>query len=140
MFRAINLRIFMSTILWCNTQCSVPEDGQNNCPKHVELIGIINKPLFFQLYVCLCYLYEVAISIVSQIYCCTGYIISIQAQITEIMHLISPTVIVGKVFRRPCKPIRTYQHEKEKKPNAFDEMCLVCLCVTCVCSVSTLTA
>ena len=22
-----------------------PEDGQNNCPKHVELTGIINKPL-----------------------------------------------------------------------------------------------
>ena len=27
----------------CNTQSSAPEDGQNNCPKHVELIGIINK-------------------------------------------------------------------------------------------------
>ena len=26
----------------CNTQSSVPEDGQNNCPKHVELPGIIN--------------------------------------------------------------------------------------------------
>ena len=25
------------------TQSSAPEDGQNNCPKHVELIGIINK-------------------------------------------------------------------------------------------------
>ena len=29
----------------CNTQSSSPEDGQNNFPKHVELIGIINKPL-----------------------------------------------------------------------------------------------
>ena len=29
----------------CNTQCSAPEDGQNKCPKHVELTGIINKPL-----------------------------------------------------------------------------------------------
>ena len=29
----------------CNTQSSVPEDGQNNCPKHVELTGIINKSL-----------------------------------------------------------------------------------------------
>jgi hypothetical protein len=27
----------------CNTQFSVPEDGQNNFPKHVELTGIINK-------------------------------------------------------------------------------------------------
>ena len=24
----------------CNTQSSAPEDGQNNCPKHVELTGI----------------------------------------------------------------------------------------------------
>ena len=31
----------------CNTQSSVPEDGQNNFPKHVELTGIINNPLFF---------------------------------------------------------------------------------------------
>ena len=29
----------------CSTQSSAPEDGQNNCPKHVELIGIIDKPL-----------------------------------------------------------------------------------------------
>ena len=29
----------------CNTQYSAPEDGQNNCPKHVELTGIITKPL-----------------------------------------------------------------------------------------------
>jgi len=27
----------------CNTQSSTPEDGQNNCPKHVELTGIINS-------------------------------------------------------------------------------------------------
>ena len=25
----------------CNTQSSAPEDGQNNCPKQVELTGII---------------------------------------------------------------------------------------------------
>ena len=30
----------------CNTQSSAPEDGQNNFPKHVELTGIIYKPLF----------------------------------------------------------------------------------------------
>jgi len=29
----------------CNTQFSAPEDGQINCPKHVELTVIINKPL-----------------------------------------------------------------------------------------------
>ena len=42
----------------CNTQSSAPEDGQNNCPKHVELTGIINKPLLFDLVRCLYYLYQ----------------------------------------------------------------------------------
>ena len=42
----------------CNTQFSAPEDGQNYCPKHVELNGIINKPLFLHLDSCLYYLYE----------------------------------------------------------------------------------
>jgi len=42
----------------CNTQSSAPEDGQNNCPKHVELTGIINKPLLFYLAGCLYYLYS----------------------------------------------------------------------------------
>ena len=40
----------------CNTQSSAPDDGQNNYPKHVELTGIINKPLLLHL-VCLYYLY-----------------------------------------------------------------------------------
>ena len=40
----------------CNTQSSAPEDGQNNCPKHVELIGIINNPLLLHLVGCLYYL------------------------------------------------------------------------------------
>jgi hypothetical protein len=31
------------------TQSSAPEDGQNGCPKHFELIGIINKLLLFHL-------------------------------------------------------------------------------------------
>ena len=35
-----------------NTQSSVPEDGQNNLPKHVELTGIINKPLLLHLVGC----------------------------------------------------------------------------------------
>jgi hypothetical protein len=38
-----------------NTQSSAPEDGQNNCPKHVELIGITNKPLLLHLFGCLYY-------------------------------------------------------------------------------------
>ena len=41
----------------CNTQSSAPEDVQNNCPKHVELTGIINKPLLLLLVGCLYYLY-----------------------------------------------------------------------------------
>ena len=42
----------------CNTQSSAPEDGQNNCPKHVKLIGIINKPSLLNLVGCLPYLYR----------------------------------------------------------------------------------
>ena len=40
------------------TQSSAPEDGQNNCRKHVELTGIINKPLLLHLVGCLYYLYQ----------------------------------------------------------------------------------
>ena len=42
----------------CNTQSSSPEDGQNNCTKHVELTGMINKPLLLHLVGCLYYLYQ----------------------------------------------------------------------------------
>jgi len=42
----------------CNTQSSAPEDGRNYCPKHVELIGIINKPLLFASSWCLYHLYQ----------------------------------------------------------------------------------
>jgi len=42
----------------CNTQSSAPEDGQNNCRKHVELTWIINRPLFLHLFVCLYYFYQ----------------------------------------------------------------------------------
>ena len=33
----------------CNTQSSAPEDGQNQRPKHVEPIGVINKSLLLHL-------------------------------------------------------------------------------------------
>ena len=33
----------------CNTRSSTPEDGRDHRPKHVELIGIINKPLMLHL-------------------------------------------------------------------------------------------
>jgi len=42
----------------CNTQSSATEGGQNNCPKHVELTGIINKPLLLHLVGRLYYLYQ----------------------------------------------------------------------------------
>jgi hypothetical protein len=40
-----------------NTRSNAPEDGQNNCPKHVDLTGIINEPLLLHLVGCLYYLY-----------------------------------------------------------------------------------
>jgi hypothetical protein len=33
----------------CNTQSSAPGDGRDHRLKHVELIGIINKPLLLHL-------------------------------------------------------------------------------------------
>jgi len=45
-----------------NTQPSAPEDGQNNCSKHVELIWIINKSLLLHLVGCLYYLFCVQIN------------------------------------------------------------------------------
>ena len=33
----------------CNTQSSAPEDGRDHRPKHVELVGITNKPLLLHL-------------------------------------------------------------------------------------------
>ena len=76
MFRAITLPIFRSIKLcvtacgimhprcWvhyatsCNTQSGALEDRQNNFPKHVELTGIINKPLLLLLVGCLYCLYQ----------------------------------------------------------------------------------
>jgi len=48
----------LQLVIECNTQSSAPEDVQNNCPKHAELTGIINKPLLLHLVGCLCYLYQ----------------------------------------------------------------------------------
>ena len=38
------------------TQSISPEDGRNHRPKHVDLIGIIKKPLLLHLVYCLYYL------------------------------------------------------------------------------------
>jgi len=42
----------------CNTQSNAPEYGRNYRPKHVELIGIINKLLLLHLVGCIYYLYQ----------------------------------------------------------------------------------
>jgi len=42
----------------CNTQSISPEDGRNHRSKHVELIGIINKPLLLNPVGFLYYLYQ----------------------------------------------------------------------------------
>ena len=48
--------VYYTTI--CKAQYSAPKDGKNNCPKHVELIGIMNKPFLLHLVGCLYYLYQ----------------------------------------------------------------------------------
>jgi hypothetical protein len=54
----INKYISLSDIcLTVHHWYNAPEDGQNYCPKHVELTGIINKPLLLHLVGCLYYLY-----------------------------------------------------------------------------------
>ena len=101
MFRAIILPIFRSTRLcvtacgimhsrcgrpatsWvhyttnCNTQSSASEDGQINCPKYVELTGIINKPLLLHLVGCLYYLYQRCTFKHNEIYLLIKYIKSV---------------------------------------------------------------
>ena len=50
----------------CNTQSSAHEDWQNNCPKYVEMTGIINKPLLLHLVGCLYYLYSIFFRLAKQ--------------------------------------------------------------------------
>ena len=47
-----SLRYNAPTMLPAGSGASAPEDGQNNHPKHVELIGIINKLLLLHLVGC----------------------------------------------------------------------------------------
>ena len=74
----------------CNTQSSAPEDGQNNCPKHVELTGIINKPLLLHLVGFLYYLYSL-------------YFLGLAKQsqfvpLQNIVHFITLPFFVRKIF------------------------------------------
>ena len=52
----------------CNTQSSAPEEGRNNRPKHVQLFGIINKPLLLHLVGYLYYLSQPQINMNVDIY------------------------------------------------------------------------
>jgi hypothetical protein len=51
-------------------QSGAAEDERNYCPKHVELIGIINKPLLLHLVGCLYYCINDARTYRHQMYVC----------------------------------------------------------------------
>ena len=75
----------------CNTQSSAPEDGQNNCQKHVELTGIINKPLLLHL---VGYIYIIYISL---------YFLRLAKQsqfilVQNVVYLITLPCLVRKIF------------------------------------------
>ena len=59
----------------CNTESGAPEDGRNYRPKHVELVGIINKRLLLHLVCCLYYCisdarsYKHRLELISLAYC-----------------------------------------------------------------------
>ena len=117
MFRAIILPIFRSTRL-CVTACGImhprfcrpvagrqhcgcsisqavtrsnaPEDGQNNCPKHVELTGIINKQFLLHLVGCLYYLYFIIFLRLAK----QSQFIPLQ----NVMYFITLPFLVSKIF------------------------------------------
>ena len=83
MFRAIILPISE------NTQSSAPEDGQNNCPKHVELTRIINKPLLLHLVGCIIYISLYFLSLAKQ-----SQFIPLQ----NVVYFITLPFLVRKIF------------------------------------------
>ena len=63
-----------------------PEYGQNNCPKPVELTGVINKPLLLHLVGSLYYLYQrCTVKQISdnEIYLLTKYIESVLRRVAK---------------------------------------------------------
>jgi len=74
----------------CNIQSSAPEDEQNNCPKHVELTGIINKPLLLHMVGSLYYLFHyIFLRLVKQ-----SQFIPLQ----NVVYFISISFLVRKIF------------------------------------------
>ena len=87
----------------CNTHSSAPEDGQINCPKHVQLIGIINKPLLLHQVGCLYYLYQwCTVNIVASSWLSILFISMMhgQANINNLFILISSTATLHKWDRK----------------------------------------
>ena len=85
------------------TQSSAPEDGRNHRPKHVELIGIINKPLLLHLVGCLLVYYcindarsnehQIVIFRLCEIRFCLRFLL---------LRLTSPSFVTVQ-FRVPCR-------------------------------------
>ena len=74
----------------CNTQSSAPEDGQSNCPKPVELPGIIHNQLMLHLVGRLYYLYF----IISLILAKQSQFIPLQ----NVVYFITLPFLVRKIF------------------------------------------
>jgi len=95
----------------CNRQSSAPEDEQINFPKHVELIGIINKPLLSHLVRCLYYWYQwCTIKQISdnEIYLLIKYIKSVLWRVTNRLSYIEDARCLRvNSFRRSTKRFYT---------------------------------
>ena len=85
----------------CDTQFSAPEDGQNNCPKHVELTGIINKQLLFPLVACLYYLYLIIFLRLAK----QSQFIPLQ----NVVYFITLTFMVRKIFTFHLKDVLLFK-------------------------------
>ena len=67
-----------------------PEDGRNHRPKHIELIGIINKPLLLHLVGCLYYLYTFA--------CCSTNALNLVSHIDGGREAVFEKTVLRQVF------------------------------------------
>jgi len=95
----------------CNTKSSAPEDGQNNFPKHVDLTGIINKPLFLHLVCCLYCLYQrCTVKQISdnEIYLLIKYIKNVLFRVAKRLSYIEDALCL-KVTQRSCSLNRWHQ-------------------------------
>ena len=104
----------------CSTQSSAPEDGRDQRPKHVELIGIINESLLLHLVgvyiICATELCNVApdndVSLVRLLFCLKSSetlseAVVLRRQSIHCSHAVthkcqSPTAAGCAALRRPC--------------------------------------